>query len=70
MVTKRVTNPENLPVQLNVKVPFWLREVLIAEARDNDSSQSEIVKEALETRLGSRILEDARARTKRAGATS
>ena len=51
----RQTDPTQLPVQVNIKLPFWLREVLISAAADRRVSQAELCRRALERELDSEI---------------
>lgn len=45
----RITDPTQLPVQLNTKIPFWLREEVVELSEIHHISQAEIVRKGIET---------------------
>lgn len=49
--SRRIKDPTQLPVQLNIRIPFYLREVLIEAAEERRVSQSDIVIEAIKKDL-------------------
>ncbi len=51
MPNTREKDPTQLPVQLNARVPFWLREVLADASAERRVSQGEILRRALEVEL-------------------
>lgn len=63
--TTRITDPTQLPVQLNVQVPFEFREHLIEVARKRRISLSELVRSTLQEAL----TDDTREATRLAGST-
>lgn len=74
MAFKGTKDPAKVPVQLNIKVPFDYREMLVDQAEARSMSLNAIVREALDDRyevtyqrLDNQALKRA---TKAAGATS
>lgn len=63
------TDPTEVPVQMNVRIPFFLREVLIAVAKERDISQNELVKLSIMKELAPELRELAVNTTRQAGAT-
>lgn len=45
---KRITEPDELPVQLNIKVPYWFREHLTKRAAALDVSLNRLCVDALQ----------------------
>jgi predicted HicB family RNase H-like nuclease len=69
MTFKRQTDPRQLPVQLNVKVPWQLREELTDIATEQHISLNELVNKAIVKGLRPELAELARRATSEAGAT-
>jgi len=66
---ERETNPSLIPVQLNVKIPFQLREDMIRTAEVRGISQAELVRLAIEVSVAPEVARFTREQTKDAGAT-
>ncbi len=64
---ERITDPTQLPVQLNVNVPFHFRETLRGIATKRRVSLNSLVVEALEKEY---LATEVHAQTRDAGATS
>lgn len=47
MKPQRTKDPTQLPVQINLRIPFYLREALVDIAHSRNMSQSELVRDAL-----------------------
>lgn len=45
---QRITEPDELPVQLNIKVPYWFREHLTKQAASLDVSLNRLCVDALQ----------------------
>lgn len=52
---ERQKDPELLPVQLNARIPFYLREIMIEAANKRRMSQGQFIQRALERELASEI---------------
>ena len=48
MAYRKDRKPEDLPIQINVLVPLWLREKLVATAVLEDRSVSVVIRRVLE----------------------
>ena len=66
---KRIRDPQLVATQLNIKIPFFLREELIEAAHQRRVSQSEIVRKALEMELAKELTDRTKRMTGEAGAT-
>jgi predicted HicB family RNase H-like nuclease len=69
MTFKRQTDPRQLPVQLNVKVPWQLREDLTAIASEQQLSLNELVNKAIVKGLRNELSELFVRQTREAGST-
>jgi hypothetical protein len=67
-------DPSKIGVQLNVKVPWDYREMLVSEAKERHTSLNAIVREALDDRYGVAYLklsaDQVKQATRGAGATT
>lgn len=63
-------DPTQLPVQLNVKIPWQLREDMALIAKRRHISMAQLSREALMKGLSHDLAELGREKTKEAGATS
>ena len=63
---ERITDPTKLPVQLNVNIPFYMREELHSIASKRGVSMNSLVMDALDAAY----FADVKAATRDAGATS
>lgn len=70
MTFQREKNPTQLPVQMNIKVPWQLREDIIEIARRRSVSLSKLTRDALVKGMSHDLAELGRERTREAGATS
>jgi hypothetical protein len=70
MAYSRETNPTQLPVQMNITIPWQMREDLTMIARDRHVSLAEMTREALYSDCRDELAMIARKRTVAAGATS
>lgn len=59
----RIKDPTQLPVQLNVRIPFYLREALIEAAAQRRVSQSDLVIEAIKKDIAAELRQAAREAT-------
>ena len=69
LMKERQTDPTQISVQLNISVPWQLREDLIDIADKRGMSLAELVRGAISTGLMSELTEIGRKRTTAAGAT-
>ena len=59
-MAERQTDPTQLPVQLNTRVPFYLREALVEASKTRRVPQTEILRDALVRELTQEIRTQAR----------
>lgn len=70
MTFQREKDPTQLPVQMNVKIPWQLREDMTLIARRNNVSLAQLTRDALMEGLKRDLAELGREKTRDAGATS
>jgi len=67
---KRETDPTQLPVQLNIKIPWQIREDMVTIAREKSIPFAKLARDALMSGLKDDLTRLGREKTKDAGATS
>lgn len=70
MTFQREKDPTQLPVQMNIKIPWQLREDMTVIAKRHKVSLAQLTREALVRGLSRDLTELGREKTKDAGATS
>jgi len=55
-MSKRERDPSQVSVQINTRIPFWLREILADAALARQMSQADILRKALENELRPEIV--------------
>jgi len=66
---ERQKDPTQVPVQLNISVPWQFREDLIAIAKERNTSLAELVREAIKVGLSDDLIKKHRKLTAEFGAT-